>query len=104
MINCVLRLVGFDLGEIRIYGRIEYPAVVKDGLRVETGLTPRIYLIKARLGGVARIDGAGTAERSAGNVLQVVGGGGVLRGANSACMAKDNGDAARDIRPIVGLT
>src|SRR2546428_9854159 len=71
LINCVLRLVGFDLGEIRIYGRIEYQAVVKDELRVETGLTPRIYLIKARLGGGARIHGAEVSETSVRNELQV---------------------------------
>src|SRR2546428_1518994 len=77
LINCVLRLVGFDLGEIRIYGRIEYQAVVKDELRVETGLTPRIYLIKAPLGGGARIDGAEGSERSVGNGLPIVAGGAV---------------------------
>src|SRR5256712_12112914 len=74
LINCVLRLVGFDLGENRIYGRIEYQAVVKEELRVETGLTPRIYLIKTRLGGGAGLDRAGDAGRSGGEGMQGVGG------------------------------
>src|SRR3989442_7432057 len=103
LINCVLRLVGFDLGEIRIYGRIEYQAVVKDELRVETGLTPRIYLIKARLGGVARIDGAEVAERSVGNELHVVAGRDVLQSANSALPVKGTRDAARHISTVIEL-
>src|SRR5256712_10494494 len=100
LINCVLRLIGFDLGEIRIYGRIEYQAVVKDELRVETGLTPRVYLIKTRLGWVARINGAEVAERSVGNELHVVAGRDVLQAADRAFLVQDTGDTARHIWPV----
>src|SRR3989449_11211729 len=101
LINCVLRLVGFDLGEIGIDSRIEYQAVVKKEIRVETGLTPRVYLIKTRLGWVARINGAEVAERSVGDEPHVVAGGDVLQNANSGFLVKDNGGAARHIWPVV---
>src|SRR5205814_8849858 len=103
LINCVLRLVGFDLGEIGIDSRIEYQAVVKNELRVETSLTLRVYLGKTRLGWVARIDGAEVAERGGGNELHVVAGRDVLQTANSAFLVKDTGDAARHIWPVVDL-
>src|SRR5256712_9637403 len=95
LINCVLRLIGFDLGEIRIYGRIEYQAVVKDELRVETGLTPRVYLIKTRLGWVARINGAEVAERSVGNELHVVAGRDFLQAAHPSLPGQGTGGNAR---------
>ena len=91
------------MGEIGIDSRIEYQAVVKNELRVETSLTLRVYLIKTRLGWVARIDGAEVAERSVGNELHVVAGRDVLQAADRAFLVQDTGDTARHIWPVVDL-
>src|SRR5262249_545144 len=73
LIDGDLRLVGFNLAEVRIDGRIEHETVVQDELGVQADLGLHGLAVEKRMVRVAVIDVAKAAQQSVGNELNVAG-------------------------------
>ena len=79
LVYCDLGIVGFDLAEIGIRGRIEHKLVFHDSLCVQTDLPKRIALSKRRMVQVAQVNVTEGTKDSVRDELKIVSGRNILK-------------------------
>src|SRR5260370_21427764 len=94
LVHRVLRLVGFDLREIRIDGRVEHQTVVKYKFGIEADFALNVPVVETRLNVVALIHTWQAAEIPVRIELQVVARGGVFYARDDSFLVKTAGNAA----------
>src|SRR5215470_1912943 len=99
LIDGDLRLVGFNLAEVRIDGRIEHETVVQDELGVQADLGLHGLAVEKRMVRVAVIDVAKAAQQSVGNELNVAGRRNAVDPGGGRSLIEPPLDAIGDSRP-----
>src|SRR5438105_11640787 len=94
-----LRLVGLNLAEVGINGRVEHEAVAQDELGVQTDIGLECPSFEERVSGVALIDVAKGSERAVRVELHVAAGRDILQSLKRGGLVEASLDAVRNARP-----
>src|SRR6202034_955624 len=94
-----LRILRLNLAEIRIYRGVDGEMVVDDELGVHPRLALHVGMLKIRIGGIASIERAKTAEQAIRNEFDVAPRRNAFETGQSSSLTEPALDPLRDVRP-----